>query len=84
MTVSARFQRTVQLTIHARQRMRERGISETLLEDLIETGTLKNKDKEHIWVFKGYPDRQDNLLCVAAVLNDALIVKTVLHHFQPE
>lgn len=81
---SARSQCTVHVTFHARQRMGARAISESILEDLIETGTVKHKDTEHIWIFKDYPDRQDDLLCVAAVLNAALIVKTVLHHFQPE
>jgi hypothetical protein len=72
------------LTTHARKRMAERSISESLLLDIIDTGTLKHKDAQRIWMFKGYPDRADNLLCVAAMLGAALIVKTVMHHFQPE
>jgi len=28
--------------------------------------------------------RDDNLLCVAALVADAVIVKTVMHHFDPE
>lgn len=81
---SDRFQRNIRVTFHARQRMTERSITEPLLLDLIETGTVRHKDEKRIWIFKAYPDRQDNLLCVAAVLDDALIVKTVIHHFQPE
>ncbi|MDQ2693783.1 MAG: DUF4258 domain-containing protein [Pseudomonadota bacterium] len=65
---SSRFQKNVHLTYHARQRMAERAIPEPLLLDLIETGTIKHKDARRLWIFKAYPDRQDNLLCVAAVL----------------
>jgi hypothetical protein len=71
-------------TTHARKRMAERTISESLLLDIIDTGTLKPKDAQRIWIFKGYPDRGDNLLCIAALLHTALIVKTVMQHFQPE
>lgn len=64
--------------------MRERDISEALLFDLIETGTVKHKDEQRLWIFKAYPDRSDNLLCAAVQLTGALIVKTAMHHFQPE
>lgn len=64
--------------------MRDRGIDDTLLADIIETGSVNYKDERHLWIFKGYPGRADNLLCVAALLADALIVKTVMHHFTPE
>lgn len=81
---SNRFQRTVRLTDHAGKRMAQRNITEGLLLDIIETGTLKKKDDRHVWLYKAYADRKDNLLCIAAVMDDALIVKTVMHHFQPE
>lgn len=82
---SNRFQRTIWLTFHATLRMKERQITEPLLLDLIETGIAKYKDDRHLWLFKTYLERSDNQLCAAAILNDeALIVKTVMHHFQPE
>lgn len=81
---SARFQIEVLLTRHARQRMTERNIDDALLLDLIETGTARHKDQTHFWLFKHYDDRDDNLLCIAALIDDALVVKTVMHHFQPE
>lgn len=81
---SLRFGRPVRLTDHARRRMTERDINDGLLLDIIETGRVKHKDDRRIWLFKHYPDRADNLLCVAALLADALIVKTVMHHFTPE
>lgn len=81
---SERFQRPLHVTRHAGQRMLDRCISEALLFDLIETGTLRSKDAVHAWLFKGYPDRKDNMLCAAVLLDDAVIVKTVMHHFTPE
>ncbi|MDD5033288.1 MAG: DUF4258 domain-containing protein [Methylococcaceae bacterium] len=81
---SLRFDRPIHITRHAKERMAERGISEDLLFDLVETGTTKQKDDTRIWIFKAYPGRGDNLICAAAVLEDYLIIKTVMHHFQLE
>jgi hypothetical protein len=81
---SYRFQRNVHLTYHARLRIAERNISEALLLDIIETGTIKHKDAARLWIFKSYPERNDNMLCAAVLLEQALIVKTVMHHFQPD
>ena len=79
---STRFGRTVRITRHASERMRDRGITEELLFDLIETGTVRHKDDIRLWIFKSYPDRDDNLICAAAVLEDEVIIKTVMHHFE--
>lgn len=81
---SRRFQRSLRITRHALKRMAERDITETLLLDLIETGTLTLKDQEHGWIFKHYPNRQDNRICAAVLLGQAVVVKTVMHHFQEE
>lgn len=62
---SSRFQLSVSITRHARQRMSERNIDDGLLLDLIETGVLRRKDAVHLWLFKHIDDRDDNLLCVA-------------------
>lgn len=80
---SQRFQLSVSVTRHARQRMAQRNIDDDLLLDLIETGDLRYKDEVHLWLFKHVQGRGDNLLCVAALLQDVLIVKTVMHRFQP-
>jgi hypothetical protein len=61
--------------------MAERQLTETVLLDLIESGDLRYKDASHLWIFKAYPERNDNLLCVAVVLEKMLVVKTVMHHF---
>jgi len=80
---SERFGRAIQLTDHAKKRMSERDIDGVRILDIIETGQVKYKDERHLWLFKGYQDRSDNLLCVAVLLSSALIVKTVMHHFTP-
>lgn len=64
--------------------MIERGVDDTLLLDLIETGTARHKDETRLWRYKSYSGRDDNLPCVAAVVQDALGVKTVMHRFVPE
>jgi len=81
---SNRFQRTIQVTRHAHARMVERNIDDATLLDLIETGTAKYKDASHLWLFKDFALRQDNLLCAAVVLENVLVVKTVMHHFDLE
>jgi len=81
---SDRFKLEVRLTQHARARMIERGVDEELLLDLVETGTAKYKDEHRLWVFKHYPERDDNLICAAVVIENALIVKTVMHYFTLE
>jgi hypothetical protein len=79
---SVRFDREVQITDHARERMVERSIDETRLLDLIETGETKYKDDVRLWIFKSYQDRDDNLICAAAVVESALVIKTIMHHFE--
>lgn len=60
----------------------ERGIDEARLFDLIETGETRHKDAVRLWIVKHYGDRNDNLLCAAVVLESALVVKTLMHHFE--
>jgi len=63
--------------------MVERNISEADLLAVIDTGEARYKDATHLWVFKHFPGRADNLLCAVLVLEDAVVVKTVMHHFEP-
>ena len=81
---SERFGKLIVITDHARVRMVARAISEAQLRDMIETGEVRYKDEKRIWIAKHYGDRTDNLLCVAAVLDTALAIKTVMHHFSWE
>ncbi len=79
-----RFERNVHITRHARERMAERRIAENELIDLLETGITRYKDDARLWIAKDVPGRKDNLVCAAVILEDKLVVKTVMHHFQWE
>jgi hypothetical protein len=78
---STRFQRPIPVTRHARERMAEREISDAMLTEVIDSGETRYRDTTHLWAFKEFPERHDNLLCTVLVLEDAVIVKTVMHHF---
>lgn len=78
---SNRFQRLVVISAHAKIRMAERGISEEMLLEVIDSSDMRYKDTTHLWAFKEFPDRHDNLLCAVLVLEDRVVVKTVMHHF---
>jgi hypothetical protein len=79
---SLRFSRPVILTRHALQRMVERNISEADVLEIIDHGDTRCKDASHLWAFKAFPERQDNLLCAVLVLEHAVVVKTIMHHFE--
>jgi len=61
--------------------MTERFVSDETLIHIIDFGKIRYKDETHLWVYKHFPNRTDNLLCAVLVLEDALIVKTVMHQF---
>lgn len=79
---STRFGLPVVLTEHARLRMAERNISDALVLEIIDTGTLKNAGGAHYWLYKHLVERTDNLLCVAAVVDNVVVVKTIMHHWE--
>lgn len=62
--------------------MRERQITEDMVYDLLETGNARYKDERRLWLSKTYPDRDDNDICAAVVLEDNLIVKTIMHRWE--
>ena len=78
---STRFNRPVVVSSHAKIRMTERDISEAMLLEVIDSGEARYKDATHLWAFKEFPERHDNLLCAVLVLEDRVVVKTVMHHF---
>ena len=80
---SVRFGLPIVLTEHAKQRMVERNVSASLVLEIIETGTLKDAGSSHYWLYKHLAGRADNLLCVAAVIENAVVVKTIMHHWEP-
>ena len=61
--------------------MTERGITEAVLMEVVDMGETRYRDSTHLWVYQDFPERHDNLLCAVLVLEDAVVVKTVLHHF---
>jgi len=81
---SIRFGLPVVLTEHARLRMVERTMDADLILEIIDTGTLKEAGGVHYWLYKHLTDRTDNLLCVAAVIDNVVVVKTIMHHWEPQ
>jgi hypothetical protein len=79
---SARFAKSVHLTHHALQRMAHRGLDLGAVANLIETGTVKWKDARHCWIFQQTPGRGDNLVCAAVIIDQAIIVKTIMTHWE--
>ncbi len=81
---STRFNRPLILTRHAIQRMKERNISEHELLEVVDTGDCKFKDETHLWAYKHLNGRHDNLICAVLVLENSVVVKTVMHQFMVE
>ena len=79
---SVRFGRPVVVTRHAADRMRQRHISEAGLLQLIDEGSVKYKDESHLWVWLEVSGRDDNMMCAVLVLEAAVVVKTVMHHWE--
>lgn len=79
---SARFRLPVVISSHAKIRMAERDVSEAMLLEVIDFGEARYKDVTHLWAYKEFPERHDNLLCAVLVLEDHVVVKTVMHHFE--
>ena len=59
-----------------------RDVYAALVLEIIDTGTLKDAGGSHYWLYKSMPGRTDNLLCVAAVIHNAVVVKTIMHHWE--
>ena len=79
---SQRFNRPVVVTRHAAQRMLERAVDDETLLLIIDTGATRYSDDSRLWAWLSLPGRDDNLLCLALVLEGAVIVKTVMHHWE--
>lgn len=80
---SARFQRPVILTRHAQQRMNKRKIDPALLLRVIDEGQTRYSDPSRLWAWLQVPGRDDSLPCAARVSADAVVVKTVMHRWEP-
>ena len=62
--------------------MAERAISKTDLLTVIDQGETRYQDATHLWAYRHFPARNDNLVCAVLVLEDVVVVKTVMHHFE--
>jgi hypothetical protein len=64
--------------------MAKRSVTEEMLYDLIETGDIRHKTDTNVWIYKQYLNREDNLICAAAILNQAVIIKTMMINWKLE
>ena len=79
---SARFNRLTVLTRRASQRMIERNVTPELLLQVstrVRCGTATTCACGSGWRCRA---RHDNLLCAVLVLEQAVIVQTVMHHWE--
>lgn len=79
---SLRFDREIIITSHAQARMQERELSAEQVLDVIESGMVRHKDGRRMWIFKTMESRCDNLICAAVVMDDRLVVKTVMVNWE--
>lgn len=75
---SQRFSKKVWLTNHAIESMMKRSITLDEVKTVVELGKYELSDDEHGWIFYSIPERDDNLVCVAVVEKEAIIIKTVM------
>ncbi|WP_205833235.1 hypothetical protein [Azohydromonas caseinilytica] len=54
--------------------------ADLVLED--RDSQVRYSDEMRLWAWPEKAGRSDNLLCVALVLEDAVVVKTVMHHWE--
>ena len=73
-------------TEHAKTQMALRGLNESLIMKVIETGTIMKKNtKNKFWVFKSVMGRKDNMISVAlAIEHPHLIVITAMVNWRPK
>jgi hypothetical protein len=71
---------------HAKIQMELRDLSEDMIVEVIETGTVKEKDvKNKFWVYKPIKGRKDNLISVAlAIESPHLIIVTAMVNWRPK
>ena len=62
--------------------MLERYVTIEQVVEIVDTGETKFADATHLWAYKALPNRDDNLICAVLVLEDKVVVKTIMHHFE--
>lgn len=78
--------RKLVLTDHAQMRMKARDLSLEMVTDVLQTGKVMPKsDENRFWVYKNFPARSDNSICLSVVIEEPnLIVVTALVNWRPE
>lgn len=79
---SARFDKNVWLTNHPIESMAKRAITLSEVKRVVEDGVWSARDDRHSWLSLHFPERDDNLICAAVLMGDAVILKTVMIHWQ--
>jgi Domain of unknown function (DUF4258) len=79
---SKRFLKPIVLTRHATQRMIERKVDARLVNKIVDEGETRFSDAHRLWAWMQVEGRDDNLLCLALVLDQAVVVKTVMHRWE--
>ncbi|MBF0460639.1 MAG: DUF4258 domain-containing protein [Magnetococcales bacterium] len=57
-------------------------MSDLELREIVETGDIKWQGDRHLWIFKVFPNRNDNMVCAAAVEEEVLVIKTVMTNWE--
>ena len=82
--LSSRFGKSVWLTRHARRSMEKRQIDLNTLQLIVESGEIKYKTASDVWIYSNVAGRTDNLICAAAVVAEAVVIKTVMINWEIE
>ena len=81
---SNRFGMDVVLTRHAVESMEKRNVNLEILQEVLELGEIKHRAGSDMWVFKHIAGRADNLICAAVVVENVMVVKTVMINWELE
>lgn len=81
---SDRFGMAVVVTDHAKASMKKRDVSDAVLQHIVENGDVNYKDVSHLWVYEHIEGREDNLICAAMVIENVVVIKTVMINWELE
>ncbi len=73
-----RFSKKVWLTNHAIESMNKRDVTLFEVKQILENGEYQQTDTEHGWIYFDFEHRTDNLVCVAIIEKESIIIKTVM------
>jgi hypothetical protein len=52
------------------------------VDKIVDEGETRFSDAHRLWAWMQVEGRDDNLLCLALVLDQAVVVKTVMHRWE--